>query len=46
MEMISPRQYRENNKDRSIDELITLKKQLEEDIDNLSKNENDNSLFL
>lgn len=46
MEMISPSQYRENNKDRSIDELITLKKQLEEDIDNLSKNENDNSLFL
>ena len=46
MEMISPSQYRENNKDKSIDELVTLKKQLEEDIDNLSKTENDNSLFL
>ena len=46
MEMISPSQYREKGKDKSIDELITLKKQLEEDIDNLSKTENDNSLFL
>lgn len=45
MEMISPNQYREMYKDKSLNELISIKEKLESDIERLSKEDNSNSIF-
>lgn len=45
MEMISPNQYREMYKDKSLNELISVKDKLESDIEKLSKEDNSNPIF-
>lgn len=45
MEMISPNQYREMYKDKSLNELISIKEKLESDIERLSKEDNNNPIF-
>lgn len=45
MEMISPNQYREMYKDKSLNELISIKEKLESDIERLSKEDNSNYIF-
>lgn len=46
MEIMSPNLYVEKNKDKSVDELIVLKEQLEKEIKKLSENQNIPSPFL
>lgn len=45
MEMISPNQYREMYKEKSLNELLIIKEKLESDIEKLSKEDNNNPIF-
>ena len=46
MEMMSPQQYKEANKDKSLQELMSLKEQLQSEIVSLSQNQDKDSPFI
>lgn len=46
MEMLSPQEYKNANKDKSLQELMTLKEQLQSEIVSLSQNQDKDSIFL
>ena len=46
MEMMSPQQYKDANKDKSLQELMALKEQLQSEIVSLSQNQDKESPFI